>query len=125
MCTARAKDGQLRHYFKPGKAPVYAPNSFGGPKADPAQAAEASGWRADGELMRSAYPRRTDDDDFRQAAELVRRVFSDAQRARLVRTLIGQYRQIRLEEIRERFLWYWNNIDPDTVVKIRDSVEST
>ena len=89
------------------------------------RAAEIGGWRADGELMRSAYARRADDDDFRQAGELVRRIFSDAQRSRLVRTLIGQYRQLRHVEIRERFLSYWNNIDPETAARIRDAVEST
>jgi catalase len=75
--------------------------------------------------MRSAYTRRADDDDFYQAGVLVRGVFSDAQRARLVQTLVEQYRQLRLPEIRERFLWYWNNIDPDRAAKIRQSVEST
>jgi catalase len=120
-----AKDGHLRHYFKPGKMPVYAPNSFGGPKADTERAAEATGWHTDGELMRSAYARRADDDDFSQAGELVRRVFNDAQRARLVQTLVGQYRQIRVAEIRERFFWYWNNIDPNTTAKVRRAVEST
>ncbi|WP_322011240.1 catalase [Paraburkholderia sp. J12] len=120
-----AKDGHLRHFFKPGKMPVYAPNSFGGPKADPTLAAEIGGWRADGDLMRSAYTRRADDDDFRQAGVLVREVYSEVQRARLIQTLVGQYRQLRLEEIRERFLWYWDNIDPDTGTKIRNAVAST
>jgi catalase len=126
-CDVRsyAKDGHLRHYFKPGKAPVYAPNSFGGPKADPMWAAEIGGWSADGDLMRSAYTKRADDDDFRQAGVLVRDVYSKAQRARLVQTLVGQYRQLRVEEIRERFLWYWNNVDPDTAAELKRAIEST
>ena len=119
------KDGHLRHNLKPGKVPVYAPNSFGGPKADAARAAETGGWRAAGELMRSAYTRRTDDDDFYQAGVLARKVLSDAQRARLVQTLVGQYRQLQLAEIRERFHGYWNNIDPDTAASIKHSVEPT
>lgn len=117
-----AKDGHLRHYFKPGKSPVYAPNSFGGPVADPIKAAEGSGWRADGELMRSAYTKRVDDDDFLQASILVKEVFSDAQRARLVDTLVGQYRQLRVAEIRDRFVWYWTCIDPDTASRVKKAV---
>lgn len=117
-----AKDGHLRHYFKPGKVPVYAPNSFGGPKADPVRTAESGGWYADGELMRSAYAKRGDDDDFHQAGVLVRQVFSEAQRARLVQTLVGQYRQLRIDEIRRRFLWYWHSIDPATAEGIRTAV---
>lgn len=119
-----AKDGHLRHYFKPGKVPVYAPNSFGGPKADPARAAESGGWPTDGEMMRAAYTKRADDDDFRQAGVLVRQVFSEDQRARLVQTLVGQYQRLRRVDIRDRFLSYWNNIDSDTAAKIRNVVES-
>jgi catalase len=73
--------------------------------------------------MRAAYAKRVDDNDFRQAGVLVRQVFSEAQRARLIRTLVAQYRQLRREEVRERFLWYWNSIDPDTAAKIRSVVE--
>jgi catalase len=119
------KDGQLRHYFKPGTAPIYAPNFFGGPTADSARAVESSGWHADGELMRSAYTRRAEDDDFRQAGVLVQQVFSEAQSARLVQILVGRYRQLRIEEIRKRFLWYWNNIDPDTAAKITNTIRPT
>ena len=34
--------------------PVYAPNSYGGPKADPDRAAEVH-WYTDGDMVRSAY----------------------------------------------------------------------
>src|SRR5229473_1143958 len=73
-----AKDGHLRHHFNGGKTPVYAPNSFGGPKAAPVRAAEAHGWQADGELVRTAYHKHAEDDDFGQAGTLVRKVFTDA-----------------------------------------------
>jgi catalase len=120
-----AKDGRLRHYFKPGSSPVYAPNSFGGPKADPMRAAESVGWRADGELVHAAYSKRADDDDFRQAGVLVREVFSAAQRDRLVQTLVGQFGQLQRQEIRERFLRYWTNIDPETADRVRATAKST
>ena len=54
--------------------PVYAPNSYGGPKADPSKTDDAGLWAADGEMVRSAYTSRTDDDDFVQARTQVREV---------------------------------------------------
>jgi catalase len=117
-----AKDGQLRHFYGDAKAPVYAPNSFGGPKADPARAAEANGWQSDGELVRSAYTLRAADDDFSQPGTLVRDVFDDTQRARLVETLVGQYNGLKHAQVRERFLWYWNNIDLGTANRIKAQV---
>jgi catalase len=117
-----AKDGQLRHFYGDAKVPVYAPNSFGGPKAAPARAAESDSWRSDGELVRSAYTLRADDDDFSQPGGLVREVFDEAQRQRLVETLVGQYNQLKHAQVRERFLWYWHNIDPGTADRIKEQV---
>jgi catalase len=117
-----AKDGHLRHFYNSPKTPVYAPNSFGGPKADPIRAAEPGGWTSDGELVRSAYTLRADDDDFGQAGTLVREVFDDAQRKRLVETLVGQYNALKHEQVRERFLWYWNSVDPGTADRIKAQV---
>jgi len=68
--------------------PVYAPNSKGGPKADPERYPELAVWSASGEFIRAAYTRRQDDDDFGQAGTLVRKVMDDAQRDRLVSNVI-------------------------------------
>lgn len=119
---AYSKEGAMRHFYSEAKAPVYAPNSFGGAVADPVRAGEANGWQADGELVRSAYTLRKDDDDFGQAGTLVRDVFDDAQRTRLVETLAGQYRSLKHQQVRERFLWYWNNVDPATADRIKAQV---
>jgi catalase len=73
-------------------------------------------------LVRSAYTLRADDDDFGQAGMLVREVFDDAQRKRLVETLVGQYNALKHEQVRERFLWYWHSIDPVTADRIRAKV---
>jgi len=117
-----AKDGRLRHSYGEAKSPVYAPNSFGGPVADPARAAEGSGWESNGELVRSAYTIRPSDDDFGQAGTLVRGTFDDAQRTRLVETLVGQYTGLKQARVRERFLWYWNKIDPGTADSIKAQI---
>ena len=41
--------------------PVYAPNSKGGPRAD-SEHYQPDYWHADGDLVRTAYTLRTDDD---------------------------------------------------------------
>ena len=114
-----SKDGHMRVDYHTG--PVYAPNSLGGPAADPAAAGEG-GWSSDGELVRSAATLHSQDDDFGQAGSLVRDVFSAEERARLVDTLIGQYRSLTRYEVKERFLWYWEQIDADTAARIRAAV---
>lgn len=117
-----SKAGQMRHYYADPKLPVYAPNSFGGPAADPARAAEAHSWAADGELTRTAATLHAEDDDFGQAGTLIRDVFDEAQRDRLVETLIGQYRALKFDQVKERFLWYWSNIDQTTADRIKATV---
>ncbi|MBS7706764.1 catalase [Chelatococcus asaccharovorans] len=109
-----AKDGPMRHGFAAHTQPVYAPNSFAGPKADPALASEGRGWETDGEFVRSAYTLRSDDDDFGQAGTLIRKVFTQEQRDRLVDTLVGQYNALTVDAIKERFIWYWTSIDQAT-----------
>jgi catalase len=116
-----AKDGALRHVFNDPKVPAYAPNSFGGMAADPART-EEGGWHADGDFVYSAYTLRKDDDDFGQAGTLVRDVFDDAQRTRLVDTLVGQYNALTQPQIKERFFWYWNSIDRTTADRIKARV---
>ncbi|WP_283135022.1 catalase [Rhizohabitans arisaemae] len=107
-----SQDGLGRHRFKPASAPVYAPNSFGGPAGD-AAAAGNGGWESDGELLRSAAGLRADDDDFGQAGRLYRDVFTDAGRERVIATLVGQGLRIRDDGIRDRFVRYWTNVDAD------------
>ncbi|MBS7701176.1 MULTISPECIES: catalase [unclassified Chelatococcus] len=109
-----SKDGPMRHAFASHTKPVYAPNSFGGPSADPTRASESRGWEADGEFVRSAYTLRRDDDDFGQAGTLIRKVFTQEQRDRLVDTLVGQYNALTVDAIKERFIWYWTSIDQAT-----------
>src|ERR1700678_1564644 len=69
------KDGAMR--MANVSDPVYAPNSYGGPKADPERADAAGLWHTDGDMVRKAYSLREEDDDFGQAGTLVRRVLDD------------------------------------------------
>ena len=113
-----SKDGSVRHFFNDPMMPVYAPNSLGSPAADPTRT-EEGGWHADGDFVYSAYTLRKDDDDFGQAGTLIRKVFDDGQRDRLVDTLVGQYNALTRPQVKERFLWYWNSIDKATVDHIK------
>jgi catalase len=57
--------GQMRNQF--ATDPVYAPNSKGGPKADTARYGDPAGWHTDGDMVRTAYTLRAEDDDWGQA----------------------------------------------------------
>ncbi|MEB3034643.1 catalase [[Mycobacterium] nativiensis] len=105
-----SKDGAMR--VRLASDPVYAPNSVGGPVADPARAAEVH-WHADGDMVRAAYTLRRDDDDFGQAGALVRDVFDDAQRERLAANIIGHVSNGVREPVLSRVFEYWRNVDPD------------
>jgi catalase len=105
-----SQDGASRHGFKPASAPVYAPNSFGGPVAD-AAAAGAGTWESDGELVRTAATLHSEDSDFGQAGTLYREVFDDAAKARFLETITGAVGGVTRPEVLERAIWYWTSVD--------------
>lgn len=114
-------DGNMS-YEHSGAAPVYAPNSFGRPWADQLGPVE-NNWEADGDLVRSAYALHAEDDDFGQAGTLVREVFDDAQRDRLVETVSGALTGVR-EPVLSRAFEYWKNIDAEVGGRIEAAVRS-
>ena len=93
--------------------PVYAPNSYGGPKADPERTDAAGLWYADGDMVRKAYTLRAEDDDFGQAGTMVRRVLDDAARARLVSNIVGHLKDGVSAPVLARALDYWRKVDKD------------
>ena len=103
-----SKDGAMRVVNV--SDPVYAPNSKGGPVADPALTAEPL-WHADGSMVRAAYTLRRDDDDWGQAGTLVRKVLDDAARDRLVYNIVGHLLGGVTEPVLERAFQYWKNVD--------------
>jgi catalase len=103
--------------------PVYAPNSYGGPKADPARTGEVL-WYSDGDMVRSAYTLRPDDDDYTQAGIMVREVLNDEQRDRLVSNVAGHLLGGVSEPILLRAFEYWKNIDKQTGDKIETAVRN-
>jgi catalase len=103
-----SKDGAMR--VANVSDPVYAPNSKGGPQADPARTAEP-GWPADGDMVRAAYTLRRDDDDWGQGGTMVREVLDDGERDRLVSNVVGHLLGGVTEPVLERAFQYWKNVD--------------
>jgi catalase len=112
-------DGNMR-FDHSGDAPVYAPNSFGRPYADEVGQVENS-WESDGELVRSTYELREGDDDFSQAGDLVRNVFTDAERDEFVNTVAGALATVQ-EPVLSNAFQYWKNVDQATGERIEAKV---
>jgi catalase len=101
------RNGPMR-YRNDGNAPVYAPNSFGGPKADPQF--ELPSWSASGEIVRTAYTLRRDDDDFGQPGTLYRTVMDDAARDRLAYNVTQHLGGVQ-PGVLARAVEYWSKVD--------------
>ncbi len=116
-----SKDGAMR--IRNVTDPVYAPNSMGGPQADPLRAAEVH-WASDGDMVRTAYSLRPEDDDWGQAGTLVREVLDDAARDRLAHNVIGHVAKGVREPVLSRVFEYWRAIDADLGKKIEEGVRA-
>jgi catalase len=105
-----SKDGFMA-YRHAGNQPVYAPNSHGGPRADPAQ--ELPTWRVEaGELGRYAYLKHADDDDFGQPGALYRDVMDDTDRDHLATNIIAHASDGVSPHTLGRVVAYWTSVDP-------------
>jgi catalase len=111
------KDGPMRFHDN-GNQPVYAPNSYGGPKADPQR--RAPSWFVEaGEIMRTAYLAHRDDDDFVQARALYQRVMSPTDREHLVDNIVWHLSQGVERFIQQRAVnEYWAKVDPDLGARV-------
>ncbi len=105
--------------------PVYAPNSYGGPKADPSRTDHAGLWASDGDMVRSAYTPRPDDDDFGQARTQVREVLDDDARERLVSNIAGHLADGVSDKVLARAFEYWKQVDQDLGERIEQAVGAT
>jgi catalase len=119
-----SKEGAMRHYFNDPNVPVYAPNSFGGPHADPERAGDGGLWDFDGKAVRAGYIKHAEDDDFAQAGTLVREVLDDAARERLANNIIGHVSNGVTEPVLSRVFDYWKNVDPDLGKKVEVGVRA-
>jgi catalase len=104
------KDGAMT-YRHNGDQPVYAPNSYGGPKADPS--AEPPAWWVEaGEIGRYAYEAHRDDDDAVQARALYRDVMDDTDREHLVTNIVAHASAGVTDAVQRRVIGYWTAVDP-------------
>jgi len=113
-------DGQMAYHHS-GAAPVYAPNSGDRGWSD-VTGPVAEGWEADGDMVRSAYTLRSNDDDFGQPGILVRQVFNDRQREKLVDQVAGSLLGGVREPVLSRAFEYWKSIDADVGGRIEAKV---
>ena len=117
-----AFDGNMNFDQADDTRAVYAPNSRGTGWADQEGRVD-NGWESDGEMVRQAYTLRADDDDFSQPGHMVRHVFDDAQRDRLVNTVVGATAGVS-PEVLERVIWYWTSIDEGVGGRIADGIRN-
>lgn len=112
------KDGPMRFSYNDAQ-PVYAPNSYGGPHADP-QRYHDPGWLVEaGEIMRTAYVAHKDDNDFIQPGTLYREVMSPADRDHLADNIVWHLSQGVERHIQERAVKdYWTKVDSDLGTRI-------
>jgi catalase len=103
------KDGAMT-YRDNGSQPVYAPNSYGGPKADPST--ELPTWQVEaGEIGRYAYEKHADDDDSVQPRALYRDVMSDADREHLASNIVAHASADVSDQVQLRVIDYWSKVD--------------
>lgn len=115
-----SKDGAMR--VQNVSDPVYAPNSKGGPTADPERHPNTETWEAEGEILREAYTLRKEDDDFGQAGTLIRDVMDEAERERLVSNVVGHLKAGVSEPVLKRAFEYWRQIDESIGERIEKGV---
>ncbi|HSV66596.1 MAG TPA: catalase [Mycobacteriales bacterium] len=113
------KDGAMR-YSNPSD-PVYAPNSYGGPKASP-ELYEHETYRLTADIVRSAYTLHAEDDDFGQPGTLYREVLSETDREHLAGNIVGHIKGGVTDAMLPRVLEYWANVDPDLGARVAKGV---
>jgi catalase len=109
------KDGAMR-YRNCSSQPVYAPNSYGGPQADPSAADPT--WFTAGEIGRYPYAPHWHDDDFVQPGALWRDVLSDSERNNLVSNIVGHLGDGVASEVQGRAVEYWRRVDGELGARV-------
>ena len=110
------KDGAMR-YSNPGD-PVYAPNSFGGPAANP-ELWKGESYHVAGEIIRSAYTLHADDDDFGQPRALWEQVMTDTDRDHLVSNIVAHASAPEVTgDMKSRVAEYWRDVHPDLGARV-------
>jgi catalase len=115
------KDASMT-YRHAGAQPVYAPNSYGGPEADPERAGVVTWDVESGELGRFSYERHAEDDDFGQAGTLVREVMDDTDRDHLMTNIVGHAGDRVTDEVQLRVIAYWTSVDAQLGTRVAEGL---
>jgi catalase len=113
---AYSKDAAMT-YRHAGDQPVYAPNSYGGPVADPSKA-PPNWWVEAGEIGRYAYQLHREDDDFGQPGTLYRDVLSPTERQHLVTNIIAHASAGVSAAVQSRVIDYWTSVDSELGARV-------
>jgi catalase len=105
------KDGPMA-FRHTGDAPVYAPNSHGGPQADPTKEVP-TWWVEAAEIGRYAYELHAEDDDFGQPGTLVRDIMTPTDREHLASNIVAHASAGVTPEVQARVITYWTNVDAE------------
>ncbi|HUZ19438.1 MAG TPA: catalase [Acidimicrobiales bacterium] len=111
-------DGPMAYRNSPD--PVYAPNAFGGPKADPALFEPS--WAVSGEIVRAAYTKHREDDDFVQPGVLYRAVLDEGAKQRLASNISGHLGNGVTGDVLARALDYWHKVDADLGARVAKEI---
>ena len=115
-----SKDGAMR--ITESRDPVYAPNSKGGPQADPASVGSPPTGTPTATWCAPPTPCTREDDDWGQAGTMVREVLDDAARDRLASNVVGHLLDGVTEPVLARAFEYWRNVDKNLGDKIEADV---
>ena len=111
-----SKDGPMT-YRHTGARTIYAPNSYGGPVADPAMA--TPNWPVEaGEIGRYAYELHAEDDDFGQAGSLYRDVLDPTDREHLAENIIAHASAGVTAAVQARVVAYWTDVDAELGARV-------
>jgi len=111
------RDGAMRFDANGGAAPNYEPNSFSGPKEDPAYLEPPL--RVSGNAAR--YDHHAGNDDYQQAGDLFRLLKAD-ERARLIENIVDSLR-LAPREIQARQIAHFEKADPRYGEGVRQGLE--
>jgi catalase len=111
-----SKDGAMTYHHN-GSQPVYSPNSYGGPQADPSKELP-TWWVEAAEIGRYAYEKHADDDDFVQPRALYRDVMNDTDRDHLVTNIVAHASDNVSDDVQRRVIGYWTNVDADLGARV-------
>ncbi|HTE59579.1 MAG TPA: catalase [Solirubrobacteraceae bacterium] len=114
------KDGAMT-YRHAGDQPVYAPNSYGGPQADPGKELP-TWWVEAAEIGRFAYERHAGDDDVVQPRALYRDVMDDTDREHLVTNICAHASDGVGHDVQRRVIDYWTNVDSELGARVGASL---